>query len=387
MRLRAVAVLVSLALVGCTSETPSPNASPSASATVTATPSATVTATRSPSPTSTPPPPGPRCSVVRGSRAIGDDFNSSVAFVDGDTGVVAVGKKLYRTTDGGAHWRLVRTLPGDAWDVVAAGCRTMFVVYDGRGTTLDRSDDGGATWHPVASSLPPFRTLDFVTPRVGFALQTIPDEAGATLYKTYDGGATWRHIYGDTEVYSVAAAANGVTLAGLADGVALSLDGGASWRQVVRSERYVNARSRVWLGTDLRSAFALVHDAVGGRGYELYRTGRLTSSWDVVASYDGARKLGEHPSVLGGYGSSALMVGRFDAEGVATGTTRTGGASFYRGSVVPPDEEGGDVVYGVSGIAWPTATHAVVVVGADQAGVYRSLDAGATWRQVAFLEG
>lgn len=396
---RVAAAFAALALLGCSQEQPRPSASPAPSATsesppatappVTPSPSASPSATPSAPASPTASPTAPACSVVRGSRALDDFQNASVAFADASVGVTAVGRKVFRTTNGGASWRAVRTLPGVAFDVVPAGCRTMFLLYDGStGTHLDRSDDAGATWRRVVSNGTAFRALGFVTPRVGFAIESFPDEPGGLVWKTTDGGANWRRIArqpGDA-VFTIAAAANGVTLAGLNNGVARSTDGGATWTMAVTTPQR-NWRTRVWLGSNLSSGWALLTGFdPANTAYRLHRTANLAGTWATVAS-SADRKLGSRPHAIGGYGSASLMVGRFDGDGVFMARTTNGGTSFTRAPLVPLDEEGGDIVYGVSGIAWLTASNAVAVIGADSAGVYRTTNGGTTWRQVAFLEG
>lgn len=70
------------------------------------------------------------------------------------------------------------------------------------GDRLVATDDGGATWRTVPTTMPRLRAiaqagiLDFVTPRVGFASQLDGNTAGAepTLLMTADGGHTWARL-------------------------------------------------------------------------------------------------------------------------------------------------------------------------------------------------
>jgi photosystem II stability/assembly factor-like uncharacterized protein len=64
---------------------------------------------------------------------------------------------------------------------------------------LLRTQDGGATWRVVSTSLPAFRDLQFVTRERGFASVA---ETGCTqtvncntVIRSDDGGATWRRVY------------------------------------------------------------------------------------------------------------------------------------------------------------------------------------------------
>jgi photosystem II stability/assembly factor-like uncharacterized protein len=71
--------------------------------------------------------------------------------------------------------------------VGAVGLTTAVLAIGGR---LERTDDAGAHWIPVTSSVNAgqFRFVGFTTPAVGYALRTIPDQA---LLRTTDGGLTW----------------------------------------------------------------------------------------------------------------------------------------------------------------------------------------------------
>lgn len=126
-----------------------------------------------------------------------------VRFFDSSNGVIALGDpiELYRTSDGGTHWVLVKTpdyfyssfVPDDAY-------RAWFLGWskssDQTVPSLFSTDDGGGTWTALGPA-PPW-TLTGKGGRPNFAYRN-PSEgwAGAlaaepTVYSSADGGASWQ---------------------------------------------------------------------------------------------------------------------------------------------------------------------------------------------------
>ena len=112
------------------------------------------------------------------------------------------------TTNAGKTWSKVGVLPPN-------GCELQFVTLrDGTCTvlggaagsmliTIDRTADGGATWHLVYKNLPsttssngsiPFgcdKNIDFTSASKGFALFFCNGGSGANIEETLNGGLTW----------------------------------------------------------------------------------------------------------------------------------------------------------------------------------------------------
>ena len=118
----------------------------------------------------------------------------SVGFAVTDPASFA-GPVFIRTTDGGKHWRRVRGLRVGNVDFVSS--RIGFAL----GRRLYRTDDGGATWHPIGMPRVPYSlvAVDFLDARRGFlgggyaaVLEKGPSQV---VFATKDGGRTWQRRY------------------------------------------------------------------------------------------------------------------------------------------------------------------------------------------------
>ena len=175
---------------------------------------------------------------------------------------------VYRSDDGGRHWRLSRGLPaqtqaitfdrrdpariyaatsnglflshdrGDTWAQLALRNVGLFSValapsdpdvvlvsdYANGGVRIQRSEDGGRTFVPVAEERVNGFVFDAARPgRVyGFGILAI--------VRSDDMGVTWTRLEMNTPLKTLAITPAGVLLAGTYDyGVIRSLDGGESW--------------------------------------------------------------------------------------------------------------------------------------------------------------
>lgn len=181
---------------------------------------------------------------------------------------------LYRTSDGGIHWRLVADTrthsPGCPWADVSfssrtTGWMTTACTPSGGSPGLIASRDGGATW--VSQALPV--TL---TPGAFLFAPTFFDAADGilasqdpgshvTLFSTSDGGRSWnqREVPGEVQLDGgFFDAQHGWLVAGSSDllkndsslaGVPLPLyrtdDGGSTWRKVTTNLTLVTTRGRI----------------------------------------------------------------------------------------------------------------------------------------------
>jgi photosystem II stability/assembly factor-like uncharacterized protein len=128
-----------------------------------------------------------------------DGVNGRVGWVTGESVSGGPGK-VYRSLDGGRHWRDVS--PPDTTglsfrDVEATGARTALVLAIGSGVAarIYRTTDGGATWTETFQNTDPdafYDCMDFYPgDRIGLALSD-PVEGKFRILRTTDAGRTWR---------------------------------------------------------------------------------------------------------------------------------------------------------------------------------------------------
>jgi photosystem II stability/assembly factor-like uncharacterized protein len=218
---------------------------------------------------------------------------------------------LYVSSDGGRHWRFA-ALPGD--DAMNLARPTGETVWLAGHQVFKRSRDGGATWSDVRpSGLPGLDIHGFaVDPRDPSTLYAAI--AGQGLYRSTDGGGSFalvsrsvggsvmalavmpdgRILAGDMErgllasrdgtrwVQTLRAQLMGLAvnpsnpnrLLAAGAGIALSTDGGRSWRSVL--DLPAGAGPVAWSTSNPRLAYAVGFDRV------LYRSGDSGESWQPV---------------------------------------------------------------------------------------------------------
>jgi hypothetical protein len=131
-----------------------------------------------------------------------------VRFVNENTGWVASGSHIWKTTNGGTTWRAQDTCLA-ATALHALDTSTVFCasyVYDGVNpatTIIRRTTNGGLVWQVVDSSGIVFSEIAFVSPRVGFACGSIWVSGSkyiTIIKKTSNAGSTWNTVYLDTTI-------------------------------------------------------------------------------------------------------------------------------------------------------------------------------------------
>ncbi len=110
------------------------------------------------------------------------------------------GLAVYVTHDGGLIWIPNLTVLGDVvgtHDSVLSDFVSMQDIFAACGGDLCATHDGAHTWQPLHSNLN-FATdvtaIDFVSPSIGWALETTTDGSSSTLWETSNGGATWTQL-------------------------------------------------------------------------------------------------------------------------------------------------------------------------------------------------
>ena len=100
-------------------------------------------------------------------------------------GGASSGGSIFKTTDGGASWQMVLTLPLAYvpfwyWD--------HFTGWRADGAAIQRTTDGGATWQTATTGLQAVDAFQFVDARNGWAWHN----ASRSLVHTTDSGAAWQ---------------------------------------------------------------------------------------------------------------------------------------------------------------------------------------------------
>jgi photosystem II stability/assembly factor-like uncharacterized protein len=235
---------------------------------------------------------------------------------------------VFRTGDGGAHWRVANAglIEASIWTLAVE----RHAIYVGAGAVgLFRSDDGGVRWRQLASGLDgvyavgvdpndPAHVLAAGSTPPGYAS---PDARPISV--STDAGRTWRSVAFGGRWVSAFAISGQTAYAGSAAGLGVygSTDGGRSWR------------------------------SLGPRGMFAYVSALAIDPSDPAVVYAGVQ-WGPNRGV---YKSS------------------DGGASWSRVT--------GTLAMDVTAVAVDPLDPATVYVASNGEGLYKSTDAGATWQR------
>lgn len=192
------------------------------------------------------------------------------------------GTGLYRSTDGGAHWRSIGLRDSGAISAITvdpANPRRIYVaasgsLYNGGGDRgVYRSDDGGNTWQRILTGANEFTgaTEVFVQGETLYAVmwdhRRTPQlrtygGVGSGVFRSNDGGATWQRLGGGLpeqgpDVGRIGLAVAGDRLyaivnktSGPFEGFYASTDGGDSWSRTPADKKLTGSQSTFgwWFG-------------------------------------------------------------------------------------------------------------------------------------------
>jgi len=278
----------------------------------------------------------------------------------------AWGERLLRSTDDGATWTAIGTLPdgqevGGISALAVAGTRPGFLYVLIRGR-LYRSEDGGLTWSGGAPSGYAGLAVDPVDPRTVYA-------SGSTVFVSHDGGETATELprppsrgpfEGFFSLLAVSPAAPGTLYtAAYQEGVAVSRDAGEHWTLSEQHGLSASLPSVFFLDFYAAPSGRLYHQAIrGGAGGGVFlRSLDRGRSWSPMAPvpsltpYDLTEEAGAPDSLWAATGERLYH-------------STDGGASWkpaWFGSYVASPSPG------------------VVIAGG--CGIQRSTDGGRTWAQ------
>ena len=161
-----------------------------------------------------------------------DMVTTKVGYLVTHSGPGARGK-VFKTTDGGVHWKVKKTARVDLLATVRFRSKSLGWAA-GRGGTILKTTNGGKTW--VKQRTPTSKTLywlAFPSDKVGYACGS-----GGLMLKTTNGGKTWvKQRSGVTQtLYSVdfVGTSRGWACGGDTSGVFIkTTNGGRTWRAVL----------------------------------------------------------------------------------------------------------------------------------------------------------
>jgi photosystem II stability/assembly factor-like uncharacterized protein len=143
---------------------------------------------------------------------------------------------LYASSDGGRHWSFDALSGDDAMNLARPADRTLWLAGH---NVFKKSTDGGTTWTDVRpSGLPSLDIHGFaVDPHKATTLYAAV--AGQGLYRSRDGGSSFSRVSAEVggSVMALVVLPNRRILAGdMQRGLVESRDGGASWKQRLQAQ-------------------------------------------------------------------------------------------------------------------------------------------------------
>ena len=149
----------------------------------------------------------------------------------------AVDGEVLKSTDGGAHWRWLRSVPIGV-DAVAVDPQRPTTLYAGGGNVapgLAKSTDGGMTWKVLEGERrPKFAVTEILVDPSNPVTVYVALKRGQ-LVKTTDGGGTWRPAgdgFGDAPTLAFDPRSSTTIYAGSSAGAFRSTDGARSWESL-----------------------------------------------------------------------------------------------------------------------------------------------------------
>ncbi|MDI7277320.1 MAG: DUF4232 domain-containing protein, partial [Anaerolineae bacterium] len=289
---------------------------------------------------------------------------TSIEMVDPSTGWGRSERRILRTVDGARTWRDVTPGGGLAQTASLAGSafrsadNALVAVWDGASGQLDLwlTVDGGQSWRPNPLPVVGMAVdLAFVDSGRGWALVhqgVAAGSEGATLLATSDGGASWREL---ARTDPADPAAGGLPFAGLKQGIAFR-DESTGWLAA-----FEPAPGRVPL--------YVTHD--GGRTWQ-------AQPLTLPEGLESAEMTPLPPTFFGTRDGILPVKVAQERPGFLLYRTRDGGATWQALTLPVPDRElPTAVALGGASEVWLLAARAE-----GGAVIYRSQDGGENWRGV-----
>jgi photosystem II stability/assembly factor-like uncharacterized protein len=332
----------------------------------------------------------PLSTVTAVNLLIGDPKNPSTLYA-------ATGYGVLKSLDGGESWAGANTgLPGSGIYTLVADPSTPSTLYAPSAGTLFKSTDGAQTWSPVATKF--YASAEATIPLAVDVLwdsnalvidpknsSTMYAQAWANpvsgLFKSTDGGNTWYPLAGvpaSVQTIPVFDPVNPSTIyLGYNASLLKSTDDGATWTTIGQG---VPANSNLQtLAIDPATPSVVYATYLGAGGWGLIKStdgGQTFNPLDTgLPPYDTSSVVAisptSPPTVYAGYADLTIRRGRLvkSGDGGATWNAADAGLTFIDILSVAIDPANTSTIY--------------AGMGGGGEGLFRSVDSGATWSNLA----
>jgi photosystem II stability/assembly factor-like uncharacterized protein len=291
----------------------------------------------------------------------GVSFGRDSSLFVSNQGYNGSGTGVYRSTDGGTHWTNVFPNPVNMTAIITT--RAGSILAGSAGAGVVRSTNNGQTWPPVSQGAPNISVNGFSVDSSGSILMC----SSSGIYRSTDDGASWilsSEGLANLRTWSAASGPGEVELVGNQMGLFRSLDGGKTWTEASRG-----IRSTLCSFISVNSAGTLVATTHAEGG--VYRSADAGLTWSPVGGDLRYRTV---------YGLAAARNGTLfacvqaDSNGEAVFRSTDQGMSWEGLNTSMPN-------LGALNIATRGDSEVVVVgnAGNSSTGVFRSTDNGSSW--------
>jgi len=324
-----------------------------------------------------------------GSTGTGAARFQSLQLINSKEGKAAGNGFLIETADGGCTWKTKYSGPYSFSQLQFFDSSTGYVLAQaetGQPAALLRTEDGGASFHPVGNATEHLERFHFISPKIGFGY------APNAAFQTIDAGKTWTSLklpaHTDQANFNTQLQGWAITSEAAGYEVLFTKDGGQNW------ERKLRVKSETVVGGEIYSNHSQVWILLyGGSGmsqtsYSLFHSKDQGSHWKQIisnATAGGGPAPGKATDSLPGpFGHPYGMELKREAAFLAAGSGATDNISFGRtldngenwsNSKGPAGNEAAISFYSPQ-LGWMIANSA------EESALYSTSDSGSTWSKI-----